>query len=85
MTDYISVKIPMVLANNIRSILEKTGFTSVTNFVLYAARQLLREIEDKTKKIINKCRWDEHNYKMKLVCIYCNDSPPQSFSNGSRN
>jgi len=72
---YVTIKIPMVLAKKIRNVMYDAGFTSVTGFVVYAARELLREIENKVDTIIRKCRWDEHNFKAKLECNICNYSP----------
>jgi len=43
---YISIKIPKVLAERIRSNLDKWGYTSVTDFVVHATRvHLQRYIE----------------------------------------
>lgn len=47
MTHYTSVKVPMALSRQIQQILEPNGFTSVSDFVLYATRSTLREFSEK--------------------------------------
>lgn len=71
MVSYTSVKIPKVLADQIREIMIPLGFRSVSEFVLDATRRLLEKIESRTRKIIQKCRWDEHNFKPTLICTTC--------------
>ena len=44
---YTSIKLPIALADEIRKIIDKKGFTSVSDFVLFATRIQLKE-ESKT-------------------------------------
>lgn len=43
MTNYTSIKLPQVLAEQIREISEKKGYTSVSDFVVFATRSKLKE------------------------------------------
>lgn len=43
MTTYTSVKVPQPLADKIREISERKGYTSVSDFITHAARVQLRE------------------------------------------
>lgn len=47
MTTYTSVKLPQPLADKIRDKIEKKGYTSVSDFVTYAARTKFTEELDK--------------------------------------
>lgn len=44
MTAYTSVKLPKVLAEQINEITDKAGYRSVSDFVLDATRNQLREV-----------------------------------------
>lgn len=41
--EYTSIKVPMVLADKIRSVAEKQGYRSVSEFVMEATRRHLRD------------------------------------------
>ena len=79
MNTYTSVKIPKVLADKIREVMIPLGYTSVSDFIIDATRRLLEKIEEKTRKIIQQCRWNEHNFKSILICSICGNSPQRTF------
>ena len=44
-TKYTTVSIPVTLYNRIKSLIEGTGFTSVSQFVTYVLREVVAETE----------------------------------------
>ncbi|AJF62672.1 MAG: hypothetical protein QT11_C0001G0530 [archaeon GW2011_AR20] len=50
MKKYTTVSIPKQLADKIKERIKKTGFSSVSDYVIYVLREVISNIEEKGKK-----------------------------------
>ena len=50
MHNYTTVSIPRPLADKIKKKIEKTGFSSVSDYVTYILREIISNVEEKGKK-----------------------------------
>jgi len=63
----VTIKIPRKLYDNLQKITERTGFNSVTDFVVYCLRDIVYEVkEEKDIKLTSK---DVHSVKKRLKSL----------------
>ncbi|MFH1536915.1 MAG: CopG family transcriptional regulator [Patescibacteria group bacterium] len=63
----VTIKIPRKLYDNLQKITKRTGFNSVTDFVVYCLRDIVYEVkEEKDVKLTSK---DVHSVKKRLKSL----------------
>ena len=63
----VTIKIPRKLYDNLQKITDRTGFNSVTDFVVYCLRDIVYEVkEEKDVKLTSK---DVHSVKKRLKSL----------------
>ena len=66
MEKYTTVSIPKILADKIKKKIEKTGFSSVSDYVTYVLREIISNVEEKKEAF---SREDEEKVKKRLKSL----------------
>jgi Arc/MetJ-type ribon-helix-helix transcriptional regulator len=66
MEKYTTVSIPKILADKIKKKIEKTGFSSVSDYVTYVLREIISNVEEKKEAFSKE---DEEKVKKRLKSL----------------
>jgi metal-responsive CopG/Arc/MetJ family transcriptional regulator len=63
----VTIKIPKPLYNRISEIIENTGFSSVTDFIVYVLRDVIAMKSDESSKYLNPTEIDSIRQRLKSL------------------
>jgi len=66
MEKYTTVSIPKILADKIKKKIEKTGFSSVSDYVTYVLREIISNVEEKKEAFSKE---DEEKVKKRFKSL----------------